>query len=678
MTNGAKKKKTARAEVSEAPAKPWGTKTAELPQYVMNDLYQVYPFLDRDTRQRLGLMMKIPVFLQDPQVGQENPALAIGEIEVRLESGFGDGPTSSRIAVVDFNADTQQLTDPLLWNREAGWFRVPGDVEKWLPEPPSKRVKRRDRHLQYLQEAVRDAHFHQLNVWAIVQRVLEFYEEPWALGRPVPWGFDGNRLIVVPHAGYGENAFYDHSTKSLQFYYYGDRSDPFFTCLSHDIVTHETGHAILDGIRPLYNQLSSLQTAAFHEFTGDLTAIMLALFNNDIRRFVAQSTSGDLTAAAVLTNIAEQFGQEIHDRPYLRSALNTETMKTVEGSLSPHHVSEVLTGAMFEILNEMSKKRIARDSGGAGQDDEGSAASTASALWQTAHRFRRIALQPLDLCPPCDIQFVDYASAVLRNDILTNPVDSQGIRHIMLQVFHSRGLCPCNYRQGKPLPTDCLFLPAYDLSKSGFVFHDIERVSRSHTAAYYFLSDNRRILRIPPHQDVRLLDLYDTVKYGSGAEHLPRQIILEYGWQEEVALQNDPARGWDFRTWNGKTYNLDCGGTLVFDERGNLLSWFRKPGTEHLSETEAGLIARKPKPTQLEQAALADWQTGLKRKQAVQTYLSNIMQRGMVGTPQPGNRFTDGIKPVVALEDGGAVRFELAPHLRNDDFEVEDGWPVNY
>ena len=29
--------------------------------------------------------------------------------------------------------------------------------------------------------------------------------------------------------------------------------------------------------------------------------------------------------------------------------------------------------------------------------------------------------------------------------------------------------------------------------------------------------------------------------------------------------------------------NLDCGGTLVFDERGNLLSWFRKPGTEHLT-----------------------------------------------------------------------------------------------
>ena len=104
-----------------------------------------------------------------------------------------------------------------------------------------------------------------------MQRVLEFYEDEFALGRPVPWGFDGNRLILVPHAGYGENAFYDRATKSLQFYYFGDPQNPGYTCLSHDIITHETGHAILDGIRPLYSENPSLQTAAFHEFVGDLT-----------------------------------------------------------------------------------------------------------------------------------------------------------------------------------------------------------------------------------------------------------------------------------------------------------------------------------------------------------------------------------------------------------------------
>jgi hypothetical protein len=660
--------------VPVSPEKPWGTKTAGLPQYVMSDLYQVYPFLERDTRQRLGLMMKIPVFLQDPQVAVKSPALAIDEIEVRLEAGFGDGPTSSRIAIVDYNNDTKQLIDPLTWVKENGWFKLPnGD---WLPEPPSKRVKKREKHLAYIQAAVHNPYFHQLNVWAIVQRVLEFYEEPWALGRPIPWGFDGNRLMVVPHAGYGENAFYDHSTKSLQFYYYGDRLDPCYTCLSHDIITHETGHAILDGVRPLYKNLSSLQTSAFHEFVGDLTAIMLALFNNDIRRYVASSTGADLSAAAVLADLAEEFGQTIQDRPYLRSALNKETMETVKDSLSPHDVSQVMTGAMFQILDEMAKKRMALAPQQPGRDDEGKEVSPASLLWQTAHRFRRIALQPLDLCPPCDIQFLDYAAAVIRNDLLTNPVDPTGIRDLMLSVFHSRGLCPCGYETGQPMPDECLFQPVLALSKAGIVFHDIERLSRSRTAAYYFLADNRRALRIPAHQDVRVLDLYDTVKYGSGAERLPRQVVLEYGWQEQVQLKNDPDRGLDFRTWNGRTYNLDCGGTLVFDERGNLLSWFRKPGTEHLSPDQYRTLKKKEKPTELERAGLADYETGLQRKAALQQYLSNLMKRGLVGSG--GSGFTDGMPPVTAFEDGGSVRFRLAPHLRDSDFIAEDTWTLNY
>lgn len=55
-----------------------------------------------------------------------------------------------------------------------------------------------------IENTVRNPYFHQPNVWAVVQHVLEFSEEPQALGRPVPWGFDGNRLIVVPHAGSGK------------------------------------------------------------------------------------------------------------------------------------------------------------------------------------------------------------------------------------------------------------------------------------------------------------------------------------------------------------------------------------------------------------------------------------------------------------------------------------------
>ena len=40
------------------------------------------------------------------------------------------------------------------------------------------------------------------------------------LGRSAPWAFEGNRIILVPHAGETQNAYYDRNSKSIQFYYF--------------------------------------------------------------------------------------------------------------------------------------------------------------------------------------------------------------------------------------------------------------------------------------------------------------------------------------------------------------------------------------------------------------------------------------------------------------------------
>ncbi|RPI78675.1 MAG: hypothetical protein EHM41_24490, partial [Chloroflexi bacterium] len=355
-----KSKKTKENEL-EGPQKPWKTGSAiELTKPTKKGLYQVYSLLDKQTCQKVGLMMEIPVFIKDPLVALENPQLGVQEIWLRLENGMGDGPTSSRVAVVDFNADTQTLNEPVMWDEDEFWFISP-EKKEWLQKPPSKRIKRLEVYRDFIEKAIRDPHFHQVNVWAVVQRVLEFYEAPQALGRPVPWGFDGNRLIIVPHAGYGENAFYDHDSKSLQFYYCGDLEKPVYTCLSHDVIAHETGHAILDGIRPMYNRLSSVQTAAFHEFIGDLTAILLALHNRDIREAVNKSTQGILSESNLFAELARQFGKEVEGREYLRTALNDYTMQSVQNSLSPHLVSQVLTGAMFDILIRIAARHLEKN-----------------------------------------------------------------------------------------------------------------------------------------------------------------------------------------------------------------------------------------------------------------------------------------------------------------------------
>jgi hypothetical protein len=599
------------------------------------------------------------------------------------------------------------LCDPVEWLADEGWFRAP--TGEWLPDLPvgakGEPTEDPEQYREFIKQAVNNQHFHQLNVWAVVQRVLDFYENAQALGRPVPWGFDGNRLIVVPHVGYGENAFYDQHSKSLQFYYFGDLDQPGYTCLSHDIIAHETGHAVLDGIRPLYNESYSVQTAAFHEFIGDLTAIILALFNNDLRHTLAGVTVGDLEGVALVADLARQFGEAVAGRPYLRSATNLLTMDDVKASMSPHTVSQVLTGTMFEILVGIIKKQMDRNlpvTAAVPEVDEGVSSengrtpagappaarvSAREALWRAVGRFRSIALQGLDLCPPCDIQFVDYAGAILRNHILTDPVDERGYRPMMLDVFHRRGLCGCGRQPDEQLTRRCSFFEVMQQELTDPTERlngpNIDRVSRSRAAAYYFLNDNRDALRIPRHQDIVVVDLYDNFKMGAAADRLPREVVLEYVWEEEVRLEPDPEKQLDFGRYNGQAVGMQCGGTLIFDERGNLLSWFHKPGTEHITPGEADKLRERLRQQlrvdKLDRARLADLEAGEQRKLALLCHVATATKSGMVGETQSDNPLVDRQRPISAVMKNGLLHLQVAPHLRKSDFDKEVAqWPVNY
>jgi len=118
---------------------------------------------------------------------------------------------------------------------------------------------------------------------------------------------------------------------------------------------------------------------------------------------------------------------------------------------------------------------------------------------------------------------------------------------------------------------------------------------------------------------------------------------------------------------------------LVFDDRGNLLSWSRKPGTEHLSPEESRKLRSKSNPTKLEKALLDDLRIGEGRKRDLLITLSRMIQRGMVGSPAAGSRFSETDKPFTLFEEGDAVRLEMAAHISMDDFtREEDEWLTNF
>ncbi len=589
----------------------------------LTNLYEVARFLREDTRRELGVYLEnVYAYVQDPLVAERVPAAGIQPIGVGWEPGLADGPTSARLAVVDYNADTGVLTPPAHWNTRKRRFEGPDGQ----PLGPGQSGL---------------FQFHQVNAWVVIQHVIDMYESPFALGRPIPWGTGGNRLIIVPHAGYGENAYYDRHSKSLQFFYYGTDDAPKYTCLSHDIITHETGHALLDGIRPLYFQFTSVETAAFHEFVADLTAILVALRNNDVRSVAALQTGGDLSRQSVISGLAEEFGESVVGLPALRDANNSLTMDDVKGSRSPHHCSQVLTGAMYEILIAIANNYLAEQSEGTRK------VSPAQALWWATQRFGRIALQPLDLCPPMDIRFIDYARAVLHNFEVYEPAASPRrafYGDLIRCVFHSRKIC-------HTCPEGCVADPCSlemrDLPSRWRVYHDIDDIARSRTGAYYFLNDNRNSLGIPPNQDITVADLYDTSKYGRAASRLPREVVLQYVWREEFELE-----GSGFGPLQSQTAELLCGGTLVLDGRGNVLSWTHKPGRELDSDGEEGA----------------------ERLEQLRTHIADQVRGGMVGMRGEAEAevFGHWTPPVVADARSGTLRLEIAPHLRNT-FRTEQG-----
>ncbi|HET9277246.1 MAG TPA: hypothetical protein VFN95_03650 [Flavitalea sp.] len=594
-------------------------------------LYAASKYLSTGAKEELGLKIPFDVYLQDPYVSKNDPRFGFDEdFFVNWEPGIADGPTSARFAVVDYNGDTETIIPMAIWDEKQEAFLAP---DKTLLDRKNSGLPQ----------------FHQVNVWAVLQRALTYFEEGFGLGRRIPFGFEGNRLIVLPHAGYGKNAYYDRKSKSLQFYYFDQDDERIYTCLSTDIINHEFGHALLDGIRPYYYESSLVQTGAFHEFIGDLTAILIILRNNNFRGKIAEDTKGDISAASNLASIAEEFGNAVSDTPYLRTALNKLTMADISDSDGPHHVSEVLTGAMFDIIKELTRHYITKRKH-----------SPKEAFNFAVNRMQCTAIQPLDLLPPVDATFRDYALAVLRAEELSNPTDPHNYYEMMLGVFLKRKILNEKDKRELLAPRYVYEAPD-DLDLD--VYHDIGDISRSRATAYRFLDDNRNKLFIPANQDVIVADLYDANKYSNHAIRLPRQIILEYIWREDVVLI-----GKRFGEFEGQLTTMLCGGTLVFDDKGNILSWFRKPGS-------VGGEGEKWK---------AEITEGKKRLSEFLNNLAKRIQSGQVGAVLGSSKGMVGslVPPVTVSKQNGILKFELSPHLSlsGEDHEHYKGgklWQVS-
>src|SRR5262245_46456174 len=208
-------------------------------------------------------------------------------INVRYEK-LEPGPVGERFAVVDYDGGTKSYYAPVDLDDRAILIR--GGLDPTESDP----------------------RFHQQMVYAVASETLERFEA--ALGRRIHWRRANkrpakgqpNRLYLFPHAMVDRNAFYSPDAHGILFGYFRADSEAegnllpgqtVFTCLSHDIIAHEVTHAIIDGIRSHFTDVTNIDVAAFHEAFADLAALFRHFSHQEALLDALQRTGGRLYLA---------------------------------------------------------------------------------------------------------------------------------------------------------------------------------------------------------------------------------------------------------------------------------------------------------------------------------------------------------------------------------------------
>jgi hypothetical protein len=210
--------------------------------------------------------------------------------------------------------------------------------------------------------------FEQVNAFYYATFTLRMYER--YAQRALPWSFPTPRLSIDPHVGYGANAFYNEQDRLMGFDSFKYNGETVATAQSADIVSHETGHAVLDGLRDLHNESFGLGASSFHESFGDMTAMLVALHDYSLIQRLLDWTGGNLRLDNFIAAVAEQLTNRLKERAkhvqghtvYLRNALNTLTNvpfdKLPYNPANPekelgrecHNYSRLFTGAFYDLL----------------------------------------------------------------------------------------------------------------------------------------------------------------------------------------------------------------------------------------------------------------------------------------------------------------------------------------
>lgn len=428
--------------------------------------------MSRPTTDRLSAhrpaQRRLRVFAFDPAARAQLDTLAISELTLNVmwEDGLKPGPVGDYLEVVDFDPASDCYYEPVDLN------------DKYLLAQNG------------LAPSEGGPKLHQQMVYAVAMNTIDHFER--ALGRVALWASriirkkDGSfkdeeyvhRLRIYPHALREANAYYSPAKKALLFGYFpargrGPGQSPggtVFTCLSYDIVAHETTHALLDGLHPSFNEPTNPDVHALHEGFADVVALLQRFAHPELLEHQIARTRGNLEQQNLLGELAQQFGQALGMRGALRSALGGYKQdadgierweptppdpKRLAAATDPHDRGAVLLAAVFRAFLDIYKMRSADlfriATGGTGVLGEGAihpdlVRRLAQEAAVAAEVVLTMCIRGLDYCPPVDVDFGTYLRAVITADTDVWPQAKFPYRVAIIEAFRQWGVYPDGVR----------------------------------------------------------------------------------------------------------------------------------------------------------------------------------------------------------------------------------------
>lgn len=492
---------------------------------------------------------------QSPHVLEARKILT-AEIEVVYEE-LEPGPIGARVHVVDYDATTGTLYRPARL--------AEGDVAA----PTNATIRG-------------DPAFHAANVYGLVAHTLARFER--ALGRRVDWSFRAHQLKVVPHAFEEANAFYSREGEALLFGYYRSDAGLVHLCLSHDIVVHETTHALLDGLRWSFMKPSSADQAAFHEAFADMVALLSVFSLKDVLGLLLDreaerreappglihksSVTLDRLKSSVLSGLADEM--EAESGTARVSALRRSVEITPAVDLldrdefrEPHRRGEILVAAVMRAFLDVWSQRIGKLGTIEGQYADRARVCEDGA--DVADLLLTILIRALDYTPPIHIDFSDYLTALLTADTeLRGGYDRYSLRATLRSSFAEYGIGP------PPTAEDGIWRRSdLHLGREGVRFASLQT---DPTEVFLLIWANRSGLKLDPSAYTRVASVRPCIRVSPDDGFTLRETVAECTQYVKVPASElrryglvKPA-GMD----DAVEIELQGGSTLILDEFGTL------------------------------------------------------------------------------------------------------------